>query len=64
MEKLKNEGHTIISIVNKVGSSIATLTGHGVYMNAKIEKAVAATKSFMNSCICLILIALWYSYNK
>jgi glucosamine--fructose-6-phosphate aminotransferase (isomerizing) len=50
-----------ISIVNVVGSAISTLAGHGVYMNAGREVGVASTKSFVNSCIILTLIALWYS---
>lgn len=50
-----------ISVVNVVGSAISSLAGHGVYMNAGREVGVASTKSFINSCIVLTLIALWYS---
>lgn len=53
----------VLSIVNVVGSSLSRLTGRGVYLNAGIEKAVASTKTFMNSCIVLVEIALWFSAN-
>jgi len=52
---------TMTNVVNVVGSTLARTVGSGVYMNAGREMAVAATKSFMNSCVCLVEIALWYS---
>lgn len=55
---------TMTNVVNVVGSSIARIVGSGVYMNAGREMAVAATKSFMNSCVCLVEVALWYSAHK
>jgi glucosamine 6-phosphate synthetase-like amidotransferase/phosphosugar isomerase protein len=30
-------------------------------MNAGREVGVAATKSFMNSCVCLVELGLWFS---
>lgn len=51
-----------ISIVNVVSSSLAKLTGHGVYMNAGQEIAEGSTKSFISSCVVLIEIALWLSH--
>ena len=42
------------NVVNVVGSTLARVVGSGVYMNAGREMAVAATKSFMNSCVCLV----------
>ncbi|OMJ82701.1 hypothetical protein SteCoe_16523 [Stentor coeruleus] len=51
-----------ISIVNVVSSSLAKLTGHGVYMNAGQEIAEGGTKSFISSCVVLIEIALWLSH--
>ncbi|CAG9310213.1 unnamed protein product [Blepharisma stoltei] len=59
-EIVKN-GITAISIVNVVGSQLARLTKHGVYMNSGREIGVASTKSFMNSCVVLTEIALWLS---
>ena len=63
MQKIIEKGVTGISIVNAVSSQLARLTGHGVYMNSGREIAVASTKSFMNSCVILAEIALWYSSN-
>mmetsp|Transcript_1177 Transcript_1177/g.1890 ORF Transcript_1177/g.1890 Transcript_1177/m.1890 type:complete len:667 (+) Transcript_1177:19-2019(+) len=53
----------VLSVVNVVGSQLARLTQHGVYMNAGREVAVASTKCFMNSCVVLTQIALWLSAN-
>jgi glucosamine--fructose-6-phosphate aminotransferase (isomerizing) len=61
MQKIVEKGVTGISIVNVVSSQLARLTGHGVYMNSGREVAVASTKSFMNSCVILAEISLWYS---
>ena len=63
MTKVVEHGVTTFSIVNVVGSQLARLTGHGVYMNSGRELAVASTKSFMNSCVILTEIALWLSAN-
>lgn len=61
LNMLVEKGVPSISVVNVVGSAISTLTGHGVYMNAGREVGVASTKSFMNSCVILALIAIWFS---
>jgi len=61
VQKLKDKDIPVVSIVNVVGSQLARLTGHGVYMNSGREVAVASTKSFMNSCVVLSEIALWLS---
>jgi glutamine---fructose-6-phosphate transaminase (isomerizing) len=61
VSKVIDKGITSISIVNVVSSQLARLTGHGVYMNSGREVAVASTKSFMNSCVILTEIALWFS---
>jgi glucosamine--fructose-6-phosphate aminotransferase (isomerizing) len=53
-----------ISIVNEISSPLASLIGHGVYMNAGKEIAEAGTKSFLSSCVVLIEIALWLSRFK
>ncbi|CAG9330146.1 unnamed protein product [Blepharisma stoltei] len=61
VEKLVNQGILTLSLVNVVGSQLARLTKHGVYLNSGREIAVASTKSFMNSCIVLAEISLWMS---
>lgn len=53
-----------ISIVNVVSSTLAKITGHGVYMNAGPELGEGGTKSFISSCVVLIEIALWLSKFK
>ena len=61
VHELLEKNIPVISIVNAVGSQLARMTGHGVYMNSGREVAVASTKSFMNSCVILTEIALWLS---
>jgi glucosamine--fructose-6-phosphate aminotransferase (isomerizing) len=61
LKMLVEKGVPAMSVVNVVGSAISTLTGHGVYMNAGREVGVASTKSFLNSCVILALIAIWFS---
>lgn len=61
LSKLIKFGIPAISIVNVVGSQLARMTKHGVYMNSGREIGVASTKSFMNSCVILAEIALWLS---
>lgn len=58
VSKLVKKGITALSIVNVVGSQLARITKHGVYMNSGREIAVASTKSFMNSCVILTEIAI------
>ncbi|CRG97265.1 glutamine--fructose-6-phosphate aminotransferase [isomerizing], putative [Plasmodium gallinaceum] len=53
-----------MSVVNSVGSTIANMTGCGVYLNAGREVAVASTKCFTSQVSVLILIALWFFQNK
>lgn len=52
------------SVVNAVGSLIATSTGVGVYLNAGREYAVASTKAFTTQITVLALIATWFSQNR
>uniref|UniRef100_A0A7S1KQ41 Glutamine--fructose-6-phosphate aminotransferase [isomerizing] n=1 Tax=Percolomonas cosmopolitus TaxID=63605 RepID=A0A7S1KQ41_9EUKA len=52
------------SIVNKVGSLVARMTGCGAYINAGRENAVASTKAFTCQVTVLTLIALWFAQNR
>ena len=56
----------IISIVNVVDSLIARESDCGCYLNAGREVGVASTKSFLNQCILLSMLAIWFSqiHNK
>lgn len=64
IEILKEHSVPCISLVNAVATHLARLTGHGVYLNAGRERAVASTKSFMNSCVILAAIAIWFHKDK
>jgi glucosamine--fructose-6-phosphate aminotransferase (isomerizing) len=64
IEYLQEKQVPCISLVNAVATHLARLTGHGVYLNAGRERAVASTKSFMNSCVVLAAIAIWFNKEK
>jgi glucosamine--fructose-6-phosphate aminotransferase (isomerizing) len=53
-----------LSIVNKVGSAIASTTGCGVYLNAGRENSVASTKSFTSQVTVLGLVAAWFAQRR
>ncbi|ETW18052.1 glutamine-fructose-6-phosphate transaminase (isomerizing) [Plasmodium falciparum NF135/5.C10] len=53
-----------LSVVNSVGSTIANMTGRGVYLNAGREVGVASTKCFTSEVSVLTLIALWFFQHK
>ncbi|SBS83276.1 glutamine--fructose-6-phosphate aminotransferase [isomerizing], putative [Plasmodium malariae] len=53
-----------LSVINSVGSTIANMTGRGVYVNAGREVGVASTKCFTSEVSVLTLIALWFFQNK
>lgn len=55
---------TAFSVVNKPDSTIAKITGCGVYLNAGREVAVASTKAFTSTIAVLTLIAVWYAQNR
>jgi len=54
------EGITVMSVVNAVGSMIARTTSLGVYCHAGRENAVASTKAFTTQITVLALVALWF----
>lgn len=60
----EEQGVTIMSVVNGVGSLIARKTGLGVYINAGRENAVASTKAFTTQVTVLSLIALWFHHER
>lgn len=59
-----DQGLTVLSVVNAVGSLIARTTKLGVYCNAGRENAVASTKAFTSQVTVLALIALWFRQAK
>ena len=50
-----------MSLVNVVDSLIARESNCGCYLNAGREVGVASTKSFVNQCILLSMVAIWFS---
>ena len=54
VKEIKRKGvKELYAIVNRVGSTIATMCSKGIYLHAGKETAVAATKSFTAQCIVL-----------
>ena len=64
LDDFNNKGIFNLGIVNKVGSYISKNTNCGIYINSGIENAVAATKSFINQCSVLLLLALYIKQYK
>jgi glucosamine--fructose-6-phosphate aminotransferase (isomerizing) len=61
LRESKRRGAMPLGIVNVVGSSIARECGRGVYLHAGPEFGVAATKSFTNQVVSLLLIAVHFA---
>jgi len=57
VKKARENGATIFSLVNMVGSSIARMSDRVLYLNCGPEIGVAATKSFMSQLTILYLLA-------
>ena len=57
VKKAKENGATIFSLVNMVGSSLARISDRVVYLNCGPEIGVAATKSFLNQLAIFYLLA-------
>ena len=53
-----------LGIVNVVGSSIARECGRGIYLHAGAEFGVAATKSFTNQLIVLLMLAIFFGRSR
>lgn len=58
LKKIKARGGHTFGIVNVVGSTIANLTDHGLFMRAGYEIGVASTKAFIGQLSCLFLLVL------
>lgn len=57
-------GAAPLGIVNVVGSTIARECGRGVYIHAGPEFGVAATKSFTNQVIILLMVAIHFGRRR
>ena len=54
----------VMSVVNEVGSSVASMTKCGVYTNAGKENSFLSTKSFTSQVVCLALMSMWFRQTK
>ncbi len=57
VKKARENGATIFSMINMIGSSIARMSDRSIYLNCGPEIGVAATKSFMSQLAILYLLA-------
>lgn len=60
LKELKRKGHSVLSICNVVGSTIAQAADGGVYLHAGPEIGVASTKAFTSQCTVMALLALHF----
>jgi glucosamine--fructose-6-phosphate aminotransferase (isomerizing) len=58
VQELKRKGGQVIGAVNVVGSAIGRECGHGIFMHAGPEVAVASTKALTNMATVFSLLAL------
>ncbi|MBL6765093.1 MAG: glutamine--fructose-6-phosphate transaminase (isomerizing) [Verrucomicrobiae bacterium] len=58
LRESKRRGHTVLSICNVVGSTIARESDGGIYLHAGPEIGVASTKAFVSQVTALTLFAL------
>jgi glucosamine--fructose-6-phosphate aminotransferase (isomerizing) len=64
LRESKRRGAQALGVVNVVGSSIARECGRGVYLHAGPECGVAATKSFTNQLVVLLMLAIHYGRQR
>ncbi len=58
VQELKRKGGQVMGAVNVVGSAIGRECGHGVFLHAGPEVAVASTKALTNMAVTFALLAL------
>jgi glucosamine--fructose-6-phosphate aminotransferase (isomerizing) len=58
VQELKRKGGQVLGAVNVVGSAVARETGHGVFLHAGPEIAVASTKALTNMAASFALLGL------
>ncbi|CAN5303460.1 glutamine--fructose-6-phosphate transaminase (isomerizing) [soil metagenome] len=59
MREAKEQGATVLGVVNAVGSTIARESDAGVYLHAGPEIGVASTKAFTSQVVVLALITVY-----
>jgi glucosamine--fructose-6-phosphate aminotransferase (isomerizing) len=58
VQELKRKGGQVMGAVNVVGSAVGRECGHGIFLHAGPEVAVASTKALTNMEACFALLAL------
>ena len=58
---LENSGVFTMGVINVIDSQIAREVNCGCYTNAGREVAVASTKTFVNQCVILSMMAIWFA---
>lgn len=58
VREVRRKGGRVLGIVNAVGSTIARECDGGIYMHAGPEIAVASTKAFICTLVCVALLAI------
>ena len=60
VQELKRKGGTVFGAVNVVGSAIGRECGHGIFLHAGPELAVASTKAFTNMTVAFAMLGLLF----
>jgi glucosamine--fructose-6-phosphate aminotransferase (isomerizing) len=60
VQELKRKGGTVFGAVNVVGSAIGRECGHGIFLHAGPEMAVASTKAYTNMTVAFAMLALLF----
>ena len=60
VQELKRKGGTVLGTVNVVGSAIGRECGHGIFLHAGPEVAVASTKAFTNMAVAFAMLGLLF----
>ncbi|RMD59224.1 glutamine--fructose-6-phosphate transaminase (isomerizing) [Candidatus Parcubacteria bacterium] len=64
LEEVTIKGNLKLGIVNVVGSKIARLTDHGIYIRAGEERGVASTKAFTAQLMTIAMLGLFLARQR
>jgi glutamine---fructose-6-phosphate transaminase (isomerizing) len=60
VQEIRRKGGTVLGTVNVVGSAIGRECGHGIFLHAGPEVAVASTKAFTNMAVAFAMLGLLF----
>ena len=60
VQEIRRRGGTVLGTVNVVGSAIGRECGHGIFLHAGPEVAVASTKAFTNMAVAFAMLGLLF----